>query len=232
MKITSKNNNLSERKIQYLRLRLQKCEERIIETAKWDDNYFYDGSLPSERYDKMIELLRRRRKLLNWMCVYTENEIRRIEELDTILTNFMRQMYTDLNNLHAERIAMTDLEPYNYSTWLEARLSYHYDGMHTVLKMVEDAYYGSRFDNMLNLLNDEEANLSYRSDFRAYRALTSQKPVVMKKKKHDLCPALLGLLNHPIYSVPDVLRMNSFKVKMVMEQERILPGEKCVICLY
>ena len=171
-------NPLSKQEISQLRKRLQACERRIIETANWDTYYFYDGSLPSEQYDKMIELLRRRRKLLNWMCVYTENEIRRIEELDTILTDTMRQMYADLNNLHAGRLAMSDMGPYNDSTWLKARLSYNYDGRHPVLKMEEE--------------------------------------------KHDLCLALLGLLSHPIYSVPDILRMNSFKVKMVMEQERIL----------
>ena len=215
-------NPLSKQEIAQLRKRLQTCERRIIETADWDTNYFYDGSLSSERYDKMIELLRRRRKLLNSMCVYTKNEIRRIEELDSILTKFMQQMYTDLNNLHARRVAMADMEPYNYSTWLEARLSYNYDGMHPALKMEEDAYYSSQFDNMLNLISIEEANLSYRSAFTAYRALTSPQPLAMEEEKHDLCPALLGLLNHSIYSVPDVLRMNSFKVKMVMEQERIL----------
>ena len=215
-------NPLNKREITQLRKSLQTCERRIVETANWDTNYFYDGSLPSERYDKMIELLCRRRKLLNWMCVYTENEIRRIEELDTILTNFMQQMYTDLNNLHEGRIAMADMEPYNYNTWLEARLSYNYDGIHPVLKMEEDAYYGSQFDNMLNLISTEEANLSYRSAFTAYRALTSPQPLAVEEEKHDLCLALLGLLSHPIYSVLDVLRMNRFKVKMVMEQKRIL----------
>ena len=215
-------NPLSKQEISQLRKRLQACERRIIETANWDTYYFYDGSLPSEQYDKMIELLRRRRKLLNWMCVYTENEIRRIEELDTILTDTMRQMYADLNNLHAGRLAMSDMGPYNDSTWLKARLSYNYDGRQPVLKMEEDAYYGSQFDNMLNLISAEEANLSYRSAFTAYRALTSHPPVAMEEEKHDLCLALLGLLSHPIYSVPDILRMNSFKVKMDMEQERIL----------
>ncbi len=218
-------NPLSKHDITQLRKRLQTCERRIIETANWDTNYFYDGSLPIERYDKMSKLLRRRRKLLNWMCVlYTENEIRRINELDTILTDVMQQMYTDLNNLHAGRIAISKMEPYNYITWMEVRLSYNYNSRESILKMEEDVYYGSQFNNMLNLISAEETNLSYRSAFTAYRALTSQIPITMEEEKHDLCPALLGLLGHPLYSVPDVLRMNSFKVKIVMEQERILFG--------
>ena len=217
-------NPLTKQEITQLRKRLQTCERRIIETSNWDTNYFYDGPLPSEQYDKMLELLRRRRKLLNWMCVYTENEIRRIEELDTFLTDTMRQMYSDLNNLHAGRSAMPNMKPYNDSTWIEARLSFCYNGIQPVLEMEEDAYYGSLLDKMLDFLSAEEANLSFRSAYKAHRDLMSPLPDAITEEKHDLCSALLGLLGHPIYSVPDVLRMNSFKIKLIMEQERIFLG--------
>ena len=215
-------NPLSIRDIRQLRQRLQTCENRIIETANWDTNYFYDGSLPNERYERMMKLLRRRRQILNWMCVYSENEMKRIEELDSMLTKVTQEMYNDLDTLHTGRIATPNMEQYNYSTWLEARLSFNYSGENSVVTLEEDTYYGSQFDKMLNLLSAEEGNLSYRSACSAYRALISAALTNPDKDKHDLCSALLGLLGHPIYSVPDVLRMNSFKIKILMEQERIV----------
>ena len=206
-----------------LRRRLQTCEKRIIETANWDVNYFYDGSLPPEQCGHLIELLMERKRLLNRMYIYTENENKRVEHLDYMLANATQQMYAELNSLHDKRRAMPKMEPYNGDTWFEAELSYNYNANDSVIKMPEDTYYGSQFDKMLELLSAEEERLGYRKECSwAFRQLSEKLQHDDDKEERDFCQSLHDLMNHHLYSVPDVLRMNRFTIKLDMRQIRTL----------
>lgn len=94
---------MSERKIQYLRQHLLKCEERIIEVANWDTNYFYDGLLTDRQRNMLIKLLEKRRRYLNQMYIGTNGEQERLGELNISLCNATQQMYMDLRNIHEQR---------------------------------------------------------------------------------------------------------------------------------
>ena len=93
--------------------RLQTCEKRIIELVNWDAEYFYDESLSYEEIDQLKALLKKRQRILNKMCVYTDNEIKRLEELNAMFIDAIRQMNQDLGNLHDGRMNMPNIEQYN-----------------------------------------------------------------------------------------------------------------------
>ena len=220
MKIASKNINLSERKIQYLRLRLLKCEERIIEVTDWDVNYFYDGLLTDRQRNMLIKLLEKRRSLLNRMYIGTDSEQQRLCELNTSLCNATRQMYMDFKNIHAQRKHIFKMSEYDSDAWLQVRMYYNYHGDHSVITLPEDEYYGSRFDIMLNLLCEEEANITYKGCTWFTAQLSDPISPLHIKKEDDLqpCQALYDLINNHLYSIPDVLRMNCFRIKWEIEQ--------------
>ena len=207
-----------------LRRRLQTCERHIIETANWDVNYFYDGSLPSDQSDHMIALLRKRQHILNKMCVYTDNEIKRLEELNAMFTDAIRQMNQDLGNLHDGRMNMPNMEQYNdHPTWLDIMIYYDFYAEDSVLKMPEDDYYGSQFDKMLELLCAEEKELTYKGCYGLCRQLGDTFiEELCDGRPYERNPAIQDLIKCHLYSVPDVLRMNKFTLEMNMKQSRTL----------
>lgn len=220
VKITSKNNNLSERKIQYLRQHLLKCEERIIEVANWDTNYFYDGLLTDRQRNMLIKLLEKRRRYLNQMYIGTNGEQERLGELNISLCNATQQMYMDLRNIHEQRKHISTMSQYDSDTWLLVKMSYNYYGDHSVRTMPEDGYYSSLFDSMLNLLCVEEKNITYKGCRWFTAQLADPIPSLHIKKEDYLrpCNALTDMLNNHLYSIPDVLRMNCFRIELKIEQ--------------
>ena len=182
--------------------------------------------------------------ILNEMFKYTDNEVKRLEELNTSLKEATQQMYRDFNNLYQGRLKTQGMEVYNNQTWFESRMSFNFYGNNSIIKMSEDQYYCSQFDKMLELLCAEEENLSYQGCVCAYKELKLSGKMANADKENNICDALddggswADWMNHPkiehinichaehdifdhhLYSIPDMLRMNSFKIKMVMKQER------------
>ena len=207
-----------------LRRRLQTCEKRIIELVNWDTDYFYDESLSYEEIDQLKALLKKRQHILNKMCVYTDNEIKRLEVLNAMFIDAIRQMNQDLRNLHDGRMNMPDMEQYNdHPTWLDIMIYYDFYAENSVLKMPEDAYYGSQFDKMLELLCAEEGNLMYKGCYGLCRQLGDTFiEELCDGRPYERNPALQDLIKYHLYSVPDVLRMNKFTLEMNMKQSRTL----------
>ena len=100
------NNSQNKDEAATLRRRLQTCEKRIIELVDWDAEYFYDESLSYEELDQLKALLKKRQRILNKMCVFTDNEIKRLEVLNAMFIDAIRQMNQDLSNLHNGRMNM------------------------------------------------------------------------------------------------------------------------------
>ena len=238
------NISISPQRLAWLRQRLQRCEKRIIETAQWDTNYFYDGLLTDGQRNQLRNLFLNRMRILNEMFGYSDNEVLRLEELNTALTDATQQMYADFKNLYKGRLAMAGMEQYDAHAWLEVRMGFCYQGEKSVLKMPEDEYYGSQFDNMLELLCAEEDNLTYQGCVWSCKELTNTVQTADLDKDDDfrdvmddgqswalwmnhhkiehinICHAVHDLFDHHLYSIPDMLRMNHFEVKIMLEQKR------------
>ncbi len=217
------NNPQNKDEAATLRRRLQTCEKRIIELVNWDAEYFYDESLSYEEIDQLKALLKKRQRILNKMCVFTDNEIKRLEELNAMFIDAIRQMNQDLGNLHDGRMNMPNIEQYNdHPTWLDSMIYYDFYAEDSVIKMPEDAYYGSQFDKMLELLCAEEKKLTYKGCYGLCRQLGDTLSEETYNGTYERNPALQDLIKCHLYSVPDVLRMNKFTLEMNMKQSRTL----------
>ena len=217
------NNPQNKDEAATLRRRLQTCEKRIIELVNWDAEYFYDESLSYEEIDQLKALLKKRQRILNKMCVFTDNEIKRLEELNAMFIDAIRQMNQDLGNLHDGRMNMPNMEQYNsHPTWLDSMIYYDFYAEDSVIKMPEDAYYGSQFDKMLELLCAEEKKLTYKGCYGLCRQLGDTLSEETYNGTYERNPALQDLIKCHLYSVPDVLRMNKFTLEMNMKQSRTL----------
>ena len=218
------NNPQTKDEMTRLRRRLQTCEKHIIEMINWDPEYFYDESLSYEEMDQLKALLKKRQRILNKMCVYTDNEIKRLEELNVMFIDAIRQMNQDLGYLHDGRMNMPHMEQYNVnSTWLDITIYYDFYAENSVITMPEDSYYGSQFDKMLELLCAEEDDLTYKGCYGLCRQLGHNFiEETCEGRTYERNPALQDLIKCHLYSVPDVLRMNNFRMKLTMEQSRTI----------
>jgi len=236
---------ITQKRIDWLRKRLQRCEKNIIDTVQWNKDYYYEGyTLTYGQCNRLKDLFLNRMGILNEMFDYSDNEVQRLEELNTTLIDAMQQMYADFKNLYKGRLEIAGMEQYDAQTWLEVRMGYNYQGENAVLKMPEDAYYGSQFDAMLELLCAEEDELTYQGCVWSCKELKQSDRTANLVEDDDfrnvmddgqswadwlnhpkiehinICHAVHDLFDHHLYSIPDMLRMNCFKVKMMMEQER------------
>ena len=218
------NNSQNKDEVARLRRRLQTCEKRIIEMVNWDPEYFYDESLSYEELDQLKALLKKRQRILNKMCAYTDNEVKRLEVLNAMFIDALRQMNQDLRNLHDGRMNMPNMEQYNDNpTWLDIMIYYDFYAENSVIKMPEDDYYGSQFDKMLELLCAEEDDLTYKGCYGCCRQLGDHFiEETCEGRPYERNPAIQDLIKCHLYSVPDVLRMNKFTLEMNMKQSRTI----------
>lgn len=218
------NNSQNKDEVARLRRRLQTCEKRIIEMVNWDPEYFYDESLSYEELDQLKALLKKRQRILNKMCAYTDNEVKRLEVLNAMFIDAIRQMNQDLRNLHDGRMNMPNMEQYNDNpTWLDIMIYYDFYAENSVIKMPEDDYYGSQFDKMLELLCAEEDDLTYKGCYGFCRQLGDHFiEETCEGRPYERNPAIQDLIKCHLYSVPDVLRMNKFTLEMNMKQSRTI----------
>lgn len=222
------SSTLSSKRTAWLRHRLQLCEQHIIETAQWDVNYFYDGCLTEVQRNRLIPLFKNRKQILNEMFRCTDNEMARLEALNAQLLDATDQMYQDVRNLYKERLNMGSMVNYNDNTYIEARVEFCYCGDNAVLPMLEDTYYGSTFSKMLNLLAIEKGFtypwcvvVSKVLDVNDKTVNIADLPELQNTMSDaNFCSAVRDLIDNHLYSLPDILRMNNFRLKIMMEQHR------------
>jgi len=233
----NKQYKFTPKRIDWLRKRLQKCEQQIISLTEWDSDNEYWGLIKESKSKQLKDLLFKRRYILNQMFDYTQNEVNRLDELNTALNKATKQAFEDFKNLYIGRLKAPNLEEYNDTTCLEIVLYYSHSG--SVLKMDEDDYYGSKFSQMLELLCDlsdsdclsiksfnvldhidkldvDEAFIDKLDDGVSW-ADWLQDPRI---EHINICHIVHFLFDHHLYSIPDVLRMNHFKIEMKIEQDK------------
>jgi len=221
------NNNqpLTPKRIAWLQLRLQRCEKRILNITSWDvDDYMGLLSRRGCRLE-LKTLLEKRRSILNEMFDYTPNEVHRLEELNNSLYDLTQQMQADYTNVITTRQNMFNMEDYDDDTQCNAELTYRNMGKESVAKMIEDEYYGSQFDKMLNILSEEDHNFfPYPYDGMQMDDGQSWAEWIDDPRIEHLiiCFAVHDLFDHHLYSVPDILRMTTFDVTIKLKQSRII----------
>lgn len=168
----------------------------------------------------------------------TDAEIARLEKVNTLLLDLTNRTYKRTADLFRALIVMPkDEMDDDYE--IEGSLIPEFDTIDSTLRLEEDDYYGSDFTRMVAILCETE---KYLLDFAQVRPEWSSEaeytptmsdkelgcdnplddgtswaegPLHHPKLKHiTICYALHDLCTHMNFSIPDILRMNDFKVEV------------------
>ena len=174
----------------------------------------------------------------------TDEEVRRFAAINDKLYEMTERMYERARMVN-ELIKTMPLHEKDDDVDVEAKLKFWEDGASSVLEIEDDAYYGSDFTRMIVLLAivdrdykcyDEigQVNLSARlvdgkvvSDDDIINDLddgTTWAEAWLRHPKLDhliVCHAVHDICTHKNYSIPDLLRMNTYEVSVDIKIQQI-----------
>lgn len=169
---------------------------------------------------------------------YTDAEIARLEKVNSLLLDPTNRTYKRTADLFRALIAMQKDE-LDDDYEIEGSLVPEFDTVDSTLRLEEDTYYGSDFTRMAALLQETEKYLldlahvhPLWSSVADYSPTMSDKELNCENSLDDgtswaegalrsrklehitVCYALHALCTHMNFSIPDILRMNDFKVEV------------------
>ena len=208
---------------------------------------------PSE-YDLLETLLSSRfwalNKLFENHC--TDEEVRRFTAINNQLYDMTQRMYERTRMLN-DLIKAMPLHEKDDDVMIEANLKFWEDGAISVLELEDDGFYGSDFARMIEILAMVDSDHIHLSNIEHLTASTS---IEMGELKVDnditnalddgttwaeawlrhpkldhlvICHAVHDICTHKNYSIPDLLRMNTFEVSVDMKIQQIedQDGARC-----
>jgi len=201
-----------------LRQRLVAVEEEIIRVAKpCDGIYGWD-----DRVDAQVnKLLEERACILNRMFALhcTDAEIHRFEKVNDALLRMMNRFYAEHQLLRSQ----LDTLPLTQGFSLFAELNYCHDSVTPKLfKMDEDAFYGSRWNEMLwtvSAFSKTDAHAWHDDDKNDLDdgETWAEGPLRIPQLEHiSVCYLAHALCTHLNYSIPDLLRMTTYSCERKM----------------
>lgn len=188
----------------------------------------------NEKRDKVEPLLQQRWVLLNKMFAATPTEIERFKQVNEMLYDLTAQLFNRVKNLSGscEKIADTSFDD-DYEIWGTLRVNV--ECPEDVLMLDNDDHYGSDFLLMNHILYlsyyDHNSDIEW---FNADAIADEEKPMgddgiswndypFYGRKEFDnivICHAVHDICNHKKYSIPDLLRLNSYwaEVKLTLQK--------------
>ena len=166
-----------------------------------------------------------------------DNEIKRFATINEHLYNTTQHMY-ERTNMAKDFLQTMATHEKDSDVWIESKLQFWCDDIADVLKLEYDEYYGSDFANMIILLSTIDRNYYHREEIdQIYpQAEIIDGKIVVKDDiinllddgrswsegylRHEklshltICHAVHDICDHKSYSIPDLLRMNSFEVSV------------------
>ena len=210
--------------------------------------------LSPDQFDLLDCLLLLRGWALNNMFEIhcSDEEVRRFAAVNDMLYDMTERMYERARMVN-ELIRTMPLHKKDDDLEVQARLRFWEDGASSVLELEDDEYYGSDFSRMIVLLaiidrdykfydEIEQANLCPHliegkvvSDDDIINDLddgTTWAEAWLRHPKLDhlvICHAVHDICTHKNYSIPDLLRMNTFEVSVEMKVQQIQDqdGARC-----
>jgi hypothetical protein len=199
--------------IDQLRKRLQDCEDFILRIAKPFDGYWDKAT-----EEVIAEHLGTRKWILDEMFEKhaTEAEVRRFEVVNERLLALTKQLNERHRTLQDQMSAILTLkgEPFE----LETTLVYNYNKDNPQLfEMEEDAFYGSRWNEMLWIIgqNSRLDDIGWRCgdyicDLDDGQTWAEGRLRIPQLDHLCICYAVHALCTHMNYSIPDLLRMTTY----------------------
>ena len=199
--------------ISQLRKRLQDCEDYILRIAKPFEGYWDKAT-----EEVIDDHLGARQSMLNEMFAKhaTEAEVRRFEVVNERLLALTKQLNEHHRTLQDQMTAIHTLggEPFELETTL---LYSHNDEDPQLFPMEEDAFYGSRWNEMLWVIGENSRlddicwccgdHICDLDDGQTW----AEGPLRIPLFDHlCICYAVHALCTHMYYSIPDLLRMTTY----------------------
>lgn len=216
--------------------------KRIIPTTTiLNRHYTYprlDKIQDRDTMDRIEDLLQARNYLLNQMFLCNQAEKERFKQINEQLLGLTRQMYARTANLYRAIHKSLKDGTFDDDCEIEGRLLFSHSGSESVLTLEEDKFYSSDFNRMIELIatllnkkglakiescsisnginnmpdaTDKELGLTDEFDDE-----TSWAEGYLRRSELDdicICHAIHDICIHKPYSIPDLLRMNNFRVE-------------------
>ena len=238
--------SLSEVQLKYELIQLEKRILRITgdPLASGGKGYrkFFCWASNKNSVERVQELMSDRSYILNLLfekhC--TPSEVARLENVNTLLLDLADRTYKRTSSL-ARQILSVPREELDDDLTVEGKLVPEFDLTSSVLRLEDDAYYGSDFVRMAAILQETEEYQPGMADVRCYLdqiknytpAITDEQLgcantmddgttwgeawLLIPPLEHIIiCHALHALVTHMNWSIPDVLRINDFKIEVTL----------------
>lgn len=207
-----------------------------------------------EQYDMLEALLLLRCSALNDLFEYhcSDAEVERFTAVNEMLYGMTKSMY-ERTRMLGDCIKSMPLHPKDDDVEIEARLRFWNDCAPSVLQLEDDSFYGSDFTKMIELLSllyedhicledihhlttntcIEDGVLKIDNDFKDdLDDGVSWAEAWLRHPKLDhlvICHAVHDICTHKNFSIPDLLRMNTFEVSVEMRVQQIQDqdGARC-----
>ena len=209
---------------------IQKIEAEILAVTGTDIEEYNEWAESESVRNRVESLLKCRCKLLNESFQLTVENLERLCHVNSHLTNLTKRAHDRIGDIGAVEYYMADCEDDGYD--VESHVRFIYLGDESVLKLDDDDYYGSNFTLMIKALTELYiakglGNIIYARDGK--NNLDDGESWLEEpfcKWKHWLgviiiCYAVHDLTCHKSYSIPDLLRLDSFLCESVITFQRI-----------
>lgn len=216
MSISGMNNFKSE---------IQKIKTEIISITGTVVDDYNEWSESERNRNRVESLLKRRCKLLNDAFQLTEENLGRFRQVNRHLAYLTKRAYNRIGEIEAVEYYMADCEDDGYD--VESHVRFIYCGDESVLKLDDDDYYGSNFRLMIKALAElyiakGQENIIYtrlgKDNLDDGESWLEEPLCKWKDWLGDIiiCYAVHDLTSHKSYSVPDLLRLNSFLCESIV----------------
>lgn len=209
---------------------IQKIEAEILAITGSDVDEYNEWTESESTRNRVESLLKRRCKLLNDAFQMTVENLDRLSQVNIHLTNLTKRAYDRIGEIEAVEYYMTDCEDDDYD--VESHIRFIYRGDDSVLKLDDDDYYGSNFTLMIKALTElyitkGQGNIIYarlgKNNLDDGESWVEEPFCKWKDRLHDIiiCYAVHDLTSHKAYSIPDLLRLESFLCESVVTFQSI-----------
>ena len=246
----------SEERTAQLKAFLADLEKVILDITGdvLDYKFILRRELTPDQLELLDELLGLRCWALNTLfdehC--SEEEVRRFSAVNSKLYGMTQRMYERVN-IVKEHLQSMPMHEEDDDVMVEAKLCFWEDRASSVLELEDDGYYGSDFTRMIILLSIIDR------DYKCYDEIESVftspkiengRAIMTDDIQNDLdddvswgegylnhpkfsdiiiCHAVHDICTHKNYSIPDLLRMNTFEVSVEVKIQQIQDqdGARC-----
>lgn len=213
---------------------------------------FYRWASNKNAVERVQELMSDRSYILHLLfekhC--TPSEVTRLEKVNELLLDLSNRTYKRTASL-ARQILSAPKEELDDDLTVEGKLVPEFDLPSSVLRLEDDSYYGSDFVRMAAILQETEeyqpgmADVHcYLNQIENYTPATTDEQLGCANTMDDgttwaeawlripplehiiICHALHALVTHMNWSIPDVLRINDYKIEVTLTVQQFSDQER------